>query len=715
MDFLETGIENLPSTSAITLRRLKMLKIKTYWDLINYFPFRYENFSLISTIDKLQEGERVTVKGQIIDIKNEYTKKGLNLQKAILYDKTGKIELIWYNQPFLIRLIKVGNYLSVAGEVKKYLYHYSLQVEEYEILKTLNDETIHTGRIIPIYPEKKGLSSKTLREKIWHLLQLLKTPSFSTTDLENPIENRRSWSFQEILPREIISYNNLLDELSAYQNIHFPRDLKMAKKARERLAFDEIFIIQLSSQLIKKEWAKEKVSHPFQVSKFKKQLADFIKKLPFELTKAQKRSLGEILTDLAKSQPMNRLLQGDVGSGKTVVAAIASYLAYLNGFKTLLMAPTEILASQHYQTFIKMFQNNGRDAINHFSTKNLTKNPSICLYTSSVKPKPQQLKNAEIIVGTHALIDKKAFFEKVGLVIIDEQHKFGVVQRAMLKEKGVNPHLLTMTATPIPRTVALTLYGELELSVIDEMPKGRILTKTFLVPKEKRVDAYSWIKNQIINEKSQVFIVCPLIEESESETMKSVKAAKKEFDYLKKEVFFEFRLGLLHGRMKTKEKEEVMNKFARGEIDILVTTSVVEVGIDVPNASIIVIEAAERFGLAQLHQLRGRVGRSNKQSYCLLFSENLDEGVLKRLMMFTKINNGFDLAEYDLKIRGVGEIYGTKQHGFINLKIASLSDFQLIEKTKAAVDYFLKKYQIKDFLNLKKRLEEYRISVIARD
>lgn len=693
MDFLETGIECLPSTSALTIRRLKSLNLKTYWDLINYFPFRYENFSLISSIEKLQEGEKVTVKGQIIDIKNEYTKKGFNIQKAILYDKTGKIELVWYNQPYLVRLIKPGDYLSVAGEVKKYLYSYIIQPEEYEILENLASPTIHTGRIIPVYPEKRGLSSRTIREKVWYVL--------------NNLERQLIASLQEILPPEIISYNNLIDECFAYQNIHFPKDLQSAKLARQRLAFDEIFTIQLSSQLIKKDWKREKVTYPFQISIFKKEINKFVNHLPFKLTDAQKRCIGEILTDLAKASPMNRLLQGDVGSGKTVVAAIASYLASLNGFKTLFMAPTEILAFQHFKTLKNLFD--------FPSLSNQKKTINICLYTSSSKPKIEELKKADIIIGTHALITKKAVFEKVGLVIIDEQHKFGVVQRVMLKQKGTNPHLLTMTATPIPRTVALTLYGELDLSVIDEMPKGRIQTKTFLIPKEKRAAAYQWIKKQIRENKTQVFIVCPLIEESEVETMKSIKAAKKEFDFLRKEIFSRFKLGLLHGKMKSKEKEEIMKKFAHHEIDILVCTPVVEVGVDVPNATIIIIEGAERFGLAQLHQLRGRVGRGEKQSYCFLFSEKMDENILKRLTMFTKINNGFLLAEYDLKIRGTGEIYGTKQHGFINLKIASLSDFDLIEKAKKAVDYFLNHYRIDDFLQLKKRIENYRIRVISRD
>ncbi len=690
---MDTLIEKLPGTSAITIRHLKSLMIKNYWDILNYFPFRYENYSFISAINQLQEGEKATAKGNIAEIKNEYTKRGFNLQKAILYDQSGKIELIWYNQPFLVRLIRTGDYLSVSGEIKSYLYSRVIQVEEYEILKSLNQETVHTGRIIPIYPEKRGLSSRTIREKVFYILKnIINVGTIHELSLQE----------FEFLPSEIVSYNNLIDELSAYQNIHFPSDLKIAKQARQRLAFDEIFTIQLSSQLIKKEWQKEKMGHQFTAwSGHDRSLQNFIRHLPFHLTKAQKRCVEEISTDLSKPQPMNRLLQGDVGSGKTVVAAIASYLTYLNGFKSLLMAPTEILAQQHYITLSKLFNNEV--------------DPAVSLYTSSFKPKKSDLEKSMIVVGTHALITKKAIFEKVGLVVIDEQHKFGVVQRVILKQKALNPHLLTMTATPIPRTVVLALYGELDLSVIDEMPPRRVITKTYFVAKEKRNDAYNWIKKQIKDLGIQIFVVCPLIEESETETMQSVKAAKKEFEFLKNEVFNEFSLGLLHGKMKSKEKEEIMKKFTAGQINILVATPVVEVGIDIPNATIILIEAAERFGLAQLHQLRGRVGRSNKQSYCFLFTQKINDHISRRLKIFTKTISGFELAEHDLKIRGAGEIYGTKQHGISNLKIASLSDFSLIEKTHRAVNYFLNKYSIADFSQLQNRIESYRILVISRD
>ncbi len=683
---LDQSIVNLPRTSSVTIRRLKSIGINTYWDILNYFPFRYDNYSLVSPIEKVQDGEVVTVKGVLEKISNIYTKSGLKIQKAILNDGKFKIELNWYNQPYLLRILKPKSFISVAGLVKNFLHNQTLEVKEYEILKDLNQETIHTGRLVPVYSEQKGLSSRVLREKIFWLIN-------------NYDHSQEKSNLAEFYPKEIISFNNLLDKSSAYRNIHFPKDQLLAKKARERLGFDELFIIQLSNSIIRKEWDKENVGNSFEIYKFESNLKKIIDDLSFNLTNAQLRVIEEIKKDLVKTRPMNRFLEGDVGSGKTVIAAIACYVAHLNGYQSLFMAPTEILAFQHYKTLIEMFKHTLK----------------VCLLTGSDKPSDNEVNKADIIIGTHALVQKKIKFGKVGFVVVDEQHRFGVVQRAELKNKGLNPHLLTMTATPIPRTVALTLYGELDLSVIDEMPKGRISIRTFLVPKEKRESGYQWIKKQIKEHKTQVFIVCPLIEESEIETMKTVKAATKEFERLKKEVFPEFKLGLLHGKVKSKEKNQVMQDFKDKKIDILVATPVVEVGIDIANATIMIIEAAERFGMAQLHQLRGRVGRGSKQSYCLLYTESDDEKVLERLNLFTKTQSGIQLAEYDLKLRGPGEIFGTRQHGYMNLKIASLSDFQLIDKSKRAVTYFMNKYSVEKFPIIKKRLEEYRVKQVSRD
>lgn len=673
-------IDSLPNTSVVTIKRLQSLGIKTYWDLLNYFPFRYEDRSIISPIFSLQEGDIITVSGTIQSMKNEYARRGMTLQKALLEDQTGKIGLTWFNQSYIATSLKPGMHVTVWGEVKKYGSLKTIIPQEYEVMKTHNAELLHLGRIVPIYSEVRGLSSKTIREKIWHVLKSI-----------NLIE--------EYLPKDIIQQHKLKDEFSAYRDIHFPQTNKQIKEAKHRLSFDELFEIQLATSLVKREWKLEKVGTPFKISNFNsptgEQISNFIKSLPFQLTDSQKKVINEILHDLASEHPMNRFLQGDVGSGKTVVAAIAAYAAHLNGFQSIIMAPTEILAEQHYKTLTEMFKNTNID---------------IGIQTKSKKLKDQP----DIAIGTHALLNSRLNFKNVGLVVVDEQHRFGVRQRALLKEKGVHPHLLTMTATPIPRTVALTIFGELDMSVIDEMPKNRLPIKSWFVPREKRQAAYNWIA-QKIQKGDQAFIICPLIEESEIESMKSVKAAVKEYEHLSKNIFPHLKLGLLHGRVKPKEKEELMQQFKNGKVDILVSTSVVEVGIDIPNATIILIEGSERFGLAQLHQLRGRVGRGDKQSYCLLFSDSDLLHVERRLHFFAANINGMKLAEYDLERRGAGELYGTKQHGYTDLHIASLTDYPLIEKTKEAVEHFLENYSLDEFKLLQERIKQRNIAEIAKD
>lgn len=703
MNFLDNKIELLPATSSTTVRKLKCLNINTYYDLLNYFPVRYDDYSLITKIDRIRIGNTVTVTGKIIEAKNQYTRSRITIQKILIYDDTGTLEINWFNQPFLIRIFKIGETISVAGLVKKFGSKILIEPKEFEIGK----KRIHTGRLIPIYSEKKGLSTKTIRDKIYMILFLASNIKYRMT---------------ETLPGKIILFNHLMDINEAYKQIHFPDNLNLSDQARNRLAFDELFELQLMNNLVKKKWQKEKVGNQLKINgQILLSLQQFIKNLSFKLTHDQKKVLNEIMSDLKKKVPMNRFLQGDVGSGKTVVAAIGCYFSFLNKFKSIIMAPTEILAQQHYQTITDLFQNNKLQIINKKSTclrKQVTKikTPKIKLITGStvINNLQSAIDKSDILIGTHALLNKKNKYKKVGLVIIDEQHRFGVSQRALLKEKSMNSHLLTMTATPIPRTVALTLYGELDQSYIDEMPKGRQIVKTFLIPKEKRVAGYEWIKKQIKQNNAQVFIVCPLIEESESETLKSIKAVKIEFDILKK-IFSDFRLGLLHGKIKNLEKQKIMIDFKNRDIDILVSTPVVEVGIDIPGATIMIIEGAERFGLAQLHQLRGRIGRSNKQSYCFLYSENLSNKTRERLNFFCKNNLGVKLAEFDLINRGSGNIFGTKQHGFVNLKIANLYDFKLISKTKNAVRYFLEKYDINDWKELVKKVEKYNINQISSD
>lgn len=677
MDGLEP-IESLAATSALTISRLKSLEINTLLDLLNYFPTRYENYGSVSLIGRIQEGDTVTLNGTLSSIEQIYRRNHLKIQKGILVDETGEIELTWYNQPYLVNLFKNKPPLSVAGRVDYFLNSLSMKPVEYQIMKR-DSIPIHVGRLVPIYAEKKGLTSRLIREKIYPLLKIV--------------------NVNEFLPGKILIINKLIDEKTAYIQIHFPDTISKLDEAKKRLGFDELFVIQLTSLMVKNEWQKERVTHRIRVKPNQSKINTFIASLPFELSTAQKRSVQEILADMEKQTPMNRLLTGDVGSGKTVVAAIAAYTTKLNGFKTVIMAPTEILAMQHYQTISSLFKPYGL---------------RVALQTGSIK----QLNNTQVfdvIIGTHALLNKKLSFTNVGLIVIDEQHRFGVAQRGLIRKMHAFPHLLTMTATPIPRTIVLTLHGELDLSIVDEMPKGRITIKTHLVSTQKRRAGYAWIRNQVKTHGVQVFIICPLIEESLIETMQSIKAAKREYEDLKTKTFPDLKLGLLHGKMKSKEKETMMTDFKKKKIDILVCTSVVEVGIDIPNATIMIIEGAERFGLAQLHQLRGRVGRGSKQSYCFLFTEKTDGKVNSRLDFFAKNTSGIDLAEYDLKIRGPGHVFGTKQHGYNDLKIASLTDYSLVAKTRNAASYFLEHYKLRDYLELEKKLKNYKIKEISRD
>ena len=625
--------------------RLEKLGIKTFEDFLFHIPFRYEDYSLISKIGNVQAGEVVTIQGTVIEIKNEFTKSWKRLQKAKVQDETGIIDVIWFNQPYLVNVIHKGDLISLSGKIDWYLHKIVLQSPEYEVTANYH-ETIHTGRLVPVYPETRGVSSKWLRRQIYKIF------------------NDQKQKILEYIPSSILTNNDLIGLIESLEQIHFPKKLKYAERAKQRLAFNELFLINLAALQKRFEWQSKLKSEPLAISSYKKQIERFWENLPFELTSAQKRAVSDIFRDLGSSSPMNRLLEGDVGSGKTVVSAIAMYLAHLNGYQSVFMAPTEILAQQHYNTISNL--------LSPFGVK-------VALATGSRKLKIENLK-LKILVGTHAVLSKNIKFENLSLVVIDEQQRFGVEQRAIIRQKGKNPHLLTMTATPIPRTIALTMYGDLDLSYLDEMPKGRKLIKTWLVPSRKRNNAYEWIQKQILGTGSQAFIICPFIEESES--MQTVKAATKEYEILTKDIFPQLKLGLLHGKLKAKEKDKVLQDFRDKKTDILVATPVVEVGIDIANATIILIEASERFGLAQLHQLRGRVGRGEKQSYCLLFTESHNEQTLKRLKAMETTHVGAQLAELDLRLRGPGEIYGTSQHGIQHLKVASFSDFALIEKTK---------------------------------
>lgn len=635
---LQDPVTTLPFVGPSFEKKLSKLGISTVSDLLHHIPHRYIDFSKFTKIKDIKPDELISVYGEITSIINQPTKTGKLMQLATLSDPpdgeagpTGKINLIWFNQYYLTKTLFPSTKVLVSGKASWFNRKLAFFSPQYEKMDYPH-ESLHTGKIVGVYPETAGLSSKWLKARIKYALDRIKIPEFLS-------DKKGMYGFDE-----------------AIRKIHFPKSLIEAEKAKERLAFNEFYYLLLESKRRKEKLAKKR-SIKLEVDN--KNLNEFIDSLPFKLTSSQEKVIGEIIGDLNKNQSMNRLLQGDVGSGKTVVAAIASFISFLNGYQTILLAPTQILANQHYETYQQIFEN--------FKIR-------IALITgTSIK---KDVGQTDIFIGTHALINKIKEFTKVGLVIIDEQHKFGVKQIEFLKNK--NPNKLTMTATPIPRTIAQTLFSDMDLSIIDELPKNRQKIKTWLVPNTKRSKAYDWCKLQITNNKSQMFVICPLVENSEAETMKDIKSVTTEYLNLKS-IFKNLNLGLLHGRLKEKEKNEILNKFKNKEINILVSTPVVEVGIDIPNATIMLIEGADRFGLAGLHQLRGRIGRGTKESYCLLFTENNSEKAIERLTALSKTSSGFELAELDLKLRGAGDVLGTKQSGFGNLKIADWSQTKLIK------------------------------------
>lgn len=642
-----TLLQNLPGIGSYYSSRLKKLNLITLEDLIYHFPFRYDDFSQIQTIENLTQGEKITVQGVVWQIKNVRTRTGKFLTNAQVSDESGIVDVIWFNQPYLTKNIKAGTQISLSGKVDIEGSRPKLISPTYEILKSgslqsISEETLHTGRLISIYPETEGLTSKWLRSKIKIFLAIYLAGN------------------ADYLPTDISKNQKLASLNSALQKIHFPASIDDVENARKRLAFDELFLTQLFSQIRRNEWHKTKKAP--QIKTDHNLLLKFKNTLPFKLTDAQNTAISQLLNNLSDNVPTNRLLEGDVGSGKTVVAAIGCLMAASGGFDSLIAAPTEILTFQHYKSLTEMLK--------PFGVK-------VGIWTASKK------EAGDVVCGTHALLTSFSPKIQVGFVVVDEQHRFGVAQRAQLfmtHSKKLTPHLLTMTATPIPRTLALTLYGDLDLSVLDEMPIGRQKISTFVVPNNKRSDCYRFIEKEIAK-KHQAFIVTPFVEPSES--MITVKSATAEFEKIKKIFPKNIKLGLLHGRLNSKEKEKIINRFKQSKTDILVATPVVEVGIDVPDATIIVIESAQRFGLAQLHQLRGRVGRSDQKSYCFLFTDSKDERSEKRLKSMEKIHVGFELAEIDLKMRGSGQIFGLKQSGFESFKVADLSDLTLVSAAQS--------------------------------
>lgn len=747
---LNQPIESFRFIGPIYLKRLHKLGIKTLEDLFYHFPFRYDNFSNLKKISELKIGEEATIEGEIKKIGTWRTpRRKIFLTEALVSDDTGAIKAVWFNQPYLAKTLQAGIKASFAGKVKEAKNGIFLSSPAYEKIGPAANKQqsvssnqqpttnfIHTQGLVPVYPETEGLSSRWLRFIIYPLLQ------------------KYIPEVEEFLPAEVLENKNFPERKKALLQIHFPEIRKEAETAKRRLAFEELFLIQLFFQGEKNKFRKQKA--PKIIPK-REYIEEFKKNLPFLFTADQKKVIREILDDMQKDYPMSRLLEGEVGSGKTIVAILAAFIAAKNSYQTVIMAPTEILAEQHFKEISKILS--GFDIkIGLLTSENSMLYPRETLISGNGSGKIAEkgfielVKSGkiDILIGTHSLIQERVKFKNLALVVVDEQHRFGVEQRAKLCQQPTNgkqqsadnkqqanlssrqspvanrlspvfPHFLSMTATPIPRTLALALYGDLSVSQIKELPKGRKKIITEIVPPKKRSYVYEFLRKEV-NQERQGFVICPLIEESKKLARPSQKtgfgfylsfgeiaAAKKEFKKLEEKIFPDLKLGLLHGKMKQEEKEKTMKDFKDGKIQILVSTPVIEVGIDVPNATVMLIEGSDRFGLSQLYQFRGRVGRGNFQSYCFLFTESPAKRTMQRLRAISSAKNAFELAEKDLQIRGPGDFIGTRQAGMPDLAMASLSDAPLIEEVKKEAEKILSQDpELKNYPLLQKKLEEFR-------
>lgn len=651
---LFTEINQIPKITKPQIAVLKKLGINTIENLLWHLPYRYLDFTQTKKITKLVLDENVSLKVKIKSISSRFSfKSKISLCEAVVSDETGTIKIIWFNQPYLAKSLKPNDEIYIAGKAE--YYNFSLQFLN-PIYEKVSDFNKHTARLVPLYHLKKDIYPKTFRNLIANILPFSK-------------------EIAETLPKEILFSQNLLNLPETIKQLHFPDSAQSLNEAKKRLAFEEIFENQLLAQR-HKLILNQKQS--FSIKFSEEIVKSFLKRLPFTLTPDQKKSAWDILKDIEKTTPMNRLLEGDVGSGKTLVALMAGIECVAKALQVVFLAPTEILAKQHFETAKKYLLN---PPLN-FNTRCILLTQNYCQINIKEKKRKEVLEEIAlgmpgIIFGTHALLQKEVNFKKLALVIIDEQHRFGVHQRAyLIKQKDKIPHLLSLSATPIPRSLKLAFFGELDISQIRQKPNERKPIITKLINNENRSKAYEFIRNEI-KKGRQIFVITPLVEEGKSQETKS---AKKELENIKR-IFPEFKIGLLYGKMKSDEKEQVMSDFLLNNISILVSTSVVEVGVDVPNASVMLIEGADRFGLAQLHQFRGRVGRSGHQSFCMLFTETKNPESLERLQKFTKTQDGFLLAEIDLKERGFGDLYGENQSGW-NFKYFDSNYTNLIPKAK---------------------------------
>lgn len=659
---LNDSVQTLPLVGPSKAQLLEKLEIRSIKDLLFHIPNKYRDTSSFVKISELKATGEGTIVGNVEKIENIYTRTRKVLTRAKVTDDTGSITIVWFNQPYLVKSIQQGNTYIFEGKLSQ--KSNNLSSPTYELFNEGLEQT-HLGIITPYYPETDGVSSKWLRGRI------------------NYLKNKLDTLFEESLPSEILSTYQLLPISEAIYKIHFPNSFEDVSKARERLEFDEMLGVSIE---IEENVQKRKENNSKSINSVKS-LMQLLDKLPYKLTKDQEEAISNIFTDIKDTKPMYRLLNGDVGSGKTVVAACAMYQAYQNGFSSVLLAPTTILATQHFNTLQNIFSGLNINIKLRISNKKIERNES-----------------PMILIGTHAILYDNEVIPNLALVVVDEQHRFGVNQREQLLNQKFNnysPHYLMMSATPIPQTLTNILFGDMDVSFIREMPSGRIPVKTHFVPFQKRTDCYEWTKEEILksNRQKQAFVIFPIIEESE---VLELKAAKKEFEELKKGILSQLNVGILHGKMKASEKESILNDFKAKKIDVLVSTTVVEVGIDIPDATIMIIEDAQRFGLAQLHQLRGRVGRGKIQSFCFVIAgEKQEESSIERLKYFSSHNSGFDVAEYDLEKRGPGEVYGTKQTGIPDFKVASINNLELLIKTRKTAKEILNSM---DLLNIKSLL-----------
>ena len=661
---LDTGVAALKGIAKPTVAKLRRLGVGTVRDLVHLYPNRHNNFANIRKIADLEYGEEQTIVATVWEATETSQGPKRRSTQAVLGDDTGNVRAIWFNQPYLAKTFRSGTTLVISGKVNVFRGQFVFEAPEYELL-TGQEELVHTGRLVPVYPTVSGLPQRTLRRIVKRALD------FGVPQLV------------EHLPDEARHRNGLIGLSNAVAQMHYPDSDADWKAARLRLAFDELLMLQLSVIKRKTAWQQDEAGISLEADEGV--IDGFVGSLPFSMTAAQQTVLGEILDDIKESRPMSRLLQGDVGSGKTVVAAAALLVAAANGYQGALMAPTEILSEQHFLSLSRLFDPDGASVASEnvvaASPGYLGRPLTIGLLLGSL---PKKAKTAvqeriaagevDIVIGTQALIQREVDVPRLGLVVVDEQQRFGVMQRSSLREKGVRPHLLAMSATPIPRSLALTVYGDMDSSVIDEMPPGRRRVKTRWVEPDKRDAAYAFVRKQV-EQGRQAFIVCPLISESEA---LQTRAATEEHDRLSRDVFPDLNIGLLHGKMPLKEKEDVMARLKGGELDVLVATPVVEVGIDIPNATVMLVDGAERFGLAQLHQFRGRVGRGEHQSYCLLLADLPGSEARDRLRIVERVSDGFELAEEDLRLRGPGDYLGTRQSGVPDLKVARITDQDIL-------------------------------------